>query len=64
MARSLKIDVSKFQPFTRTLPEIERDDLVRQTLEQAAHQLESQDANPTYRMAWRAGAKILRAMKP
>jgi hypothetical protein len=64
MARSLKIDVSKYQPLTRTMPEIERDDLVRQTLEQAAHQLECQDANPTYRMAWRAAAKILRQMKP
>lgn len=64
MARSLKIDVSRFLPITRTLPEIERDDLVRQTLEQGALQLEGQDANPTYRMAWRAAAKILRAMKP
>jgi hypothetical protein len=64
MARSLKIDVSKFLPITRTLPEIERNDLVRQTLEQAAYQLETQDANPTYRMAWRAAAKILRQMKP
>lgn len=64
MARSLKIDVSKFLPIARTLPEIERDDLVRLTLEHAAHQLEDQDANPTYRMAWRAAAKILRQMKP
>ena len=64
MARSLKIDVSKFLPITRTLPEIERDDLVRQTLEQGAIELEKQGGNPTYRMAWRAAAKILRQMKP
>jgi hypothetical protein len=64
MARFIKIDVSRFLPVARTLPEIERDDLVRQTLEQAAIELEGQGGNPTYRMAWRVAAKILRKMKP
>lgn len=48
----------------RPLTDIERDDVARQALEQAASRIERQFGNPTYQRAWEIAAQIVRAMKP
>lgn len=55
---------SAFQPSRRSLPEIDRDEIVRQTLEEAAKRLMGLHGNPTYRRAFEISAQLLRKMKP
>lgn len=51
-------------PPRRSYTEIDRDEIVRQTLEEAAKRIEGHGGNNLYRTAWRKAAMILRAMKP
>ena len=51
-------------PPPRSYSEIDRDEIVRQTLEEAAKRIERYGGNNIYRTAWRKAALILRAMKP
>jgi hypothetical protein len=60
----IKVDADPISPPVRALSDIERDDIVRQTLEQAAARVEGHNGNPTYRLAWKVAARIIRGMKP
>lgn len=63
--RLVKIEPqAKIQPPPRSYAEIDRDEIVRQALEEAAKRLERRDGNATYRRAWEISAALLRAMKP
>lgn len=65
MSRPVQIEVlPPFVPPRRSYTEIDRDEIVRQTLEAAAKRIEARQGNPTYQTAWRTAAKVIRAMKP
>ena len=65
MSRPVHIEeLPPFVPPRRSYTEVDRDEIVRQTLEEAARRIESRQGNPTYQTAWRTAAKIIRAMKP
>jgi len=51
-------------PPRRSYAEIDRDEIVRQTLEEAARRIEGHSGNQIYRTAWRKASMMLRAMKP
>jgi hypothetical protein len=46
------------------MTEMERLELVRQTLEEAARRIQAIHGNPTYRRAWEIAAQKIRLMKP
>ena len=46
-----------------TLEQYERDQVRRDTLEAVAKELEARAGNTTYQAAWRAAARLIRAMK-
>lgn len=52
------------QPPRRSYAEIDRDEIVRQTLDEAAQRIEALHGNSSYRTAWRRAVMMLRAMKP
>lgn len=60
----IQIEHQPFAPPVRTLKEIERDDIVRQTLDEAERRVVQQAGNSLYRQAWKVVVKILRGMKP
>lgn len=60
----IHIEEHSFTPPVRTLEDIERDEIVRRTLEEAERRLTSQAGNSLYRQAWKVAVKILRGMKP
>jgi hypothetical protein len=65
MSRSVNIGiVLPFIPPRRSFTEIDRDEIVRQTLEEAARQIQAISGNPTYKRAWDIAAQKLRLMKP
>lgn len=53
-----------FRPPPRSLAEIDRDDIVRQTLKEVEARMNATSVNPTYRQAFKVVAKILHGMKP
>jgi hypothetical protein len=64
---SREFDIGLQQPFVpprRSFTEIDRDEIVRQTLEEAAKRLQALQGNATYRRAFDISAKLLRVMKP
>lgn len=65
MSRSVDIGTAEpFIPPRRSFTEMDRDEIVRQTLEEAAKRLQSINGNPTYKRAWEIAAQKLRLMKP
>ena len=65
MSRPVLIEVqSPIIPPRRSYTDIDRDEIVRQTLEEAARRIEAHSGNNIYRMAWRKASMMLRAMKP
>ena len=51
-------------PPRRSYSDIDRDEIVRQTLEEAAKRIEQRQGNAVYRSAWKIAAMLLRRMKP
>lgn len=51
-------------PLRRSYSEIDRDEIVRQTLEEAAKRIETYGGNKIYQTAWRKASLLIRAMKP
>lgn len=49
---------------TKSVEDLVREDIERQTLENAARKLETQGRSEVYRKAFKAAASILREMKP
>lgn len=65
MGRHVIIDaMDPITPPRRSYSELERDEIVRQTLEEAARRIEGRQGNAVYKSAWRTAAVLLRAMKP
>jgi hypothetical protein len=65
MSRAFDIgDQKPFLPPRRSFTEIDRDEIVRQTLDEAMRRLHSLHGNPTYRRAFEISAKVLQRMKP
>lgn len=60
----IHIEEHSFVPPVRTLEDIERDYIVRQTLEEAERRIVQQAGNTLYRQAWKVAIRILRGMKP
>lgn len=48
----------------KTMEQLAREEIQRQTLEAAAQRVEMQNGNSVYQAAWRRAAKIIRALKP
>jgi hypothetical protein len=53
-----------FTPPRRSLTEIDRDELVRQTLKEVEARMNALVVNNTYRGAFKVVSKILRGMRP
>lgn len=53
-----------YVPPRRTLTEIDRDEIVRQTLREIEDRMKSVSVNKTYGQAFKVVIKILRGMKP
>jgi hypothetical protein len=65
MSRPIRIEPQlPIIPPRRTYTEIDRDEIVRQALEEAAKRVEAYNGNTIYQMAWRKAALLIRAMKP
>lgn len=54
----------KFYPPRRTYAEIDRDEIVRQTLEEGIKRIANLGGNTTYQRAFEIAARVLKAMKP
>lgn len=55
--RPVKIEpMPAIVPVPRSFTEIDRDEIVRQALEEAAKRIEARDGNVSYRHAWRTAA--------
>lgn len=48
----------------KTVGDLVREDIERQAIEECAKKLETHSTNEFYSKAWKAAAKVLRAMKP
>jgi len=55
---------SPFKPPPRSFTEMDRDEIVRQTLTEVETRLSSINVNHTYAQAFKLVSKVLRAMKP
>jgi hypothetical protein len=65
MSREFDIGEQKaFRPAPRSFTEIDRDEIVRQTLDEVARRLGALGGNATYRRAFEISANLARAMKP
>lgn len=53
-----------FQPPRRSFTEMDRDEIVRQTLREIETRMNAMKVNYTYQQAFKVIAKILRGMKP
>lgn len=53
-----------FTPLRRSLTEIDRDEIVRQTLREIEERMKAVSVNKTYGQAFKVVVKILHGMKP
>jgi hypothetical protein len=60
----IQVEEQPFKPSVRTIQDIERDDIVRRTLEEAERRLLGTTTNTLYRQAWKVAIRILRGMRP
>lgn len=60
----IRVEEKPYVPAVRSLSEIERDDIVRRTLEEVERRLNAQTVNTLYRQAFKVVFKILRSMEP
>jgi hypothetical protein len=60
----IPVEQSKFKPPQRSFSEIDRDEIVRQTLKEVERRVLGMNVNPTYRMAHKQVIRILQGMKP
>ncbi len=60
----IQVEQSTFRPPQRSFSEIDRDEIVRQTLAEVERRLTEQHGNSVYRQAWKIAIKIVRGMKP
>lgn len=60
----IQVEQSTFRPPQRSFSEIDRDEIVRQTLAEVERRIGSLSVNATYRMAHKQVLRILHGMKP
>lgn len=60
----IQVDKSTYRPPQRSFSEVDRDEIVRQTLAEVERRLTEQHGNSVYRQAWKIAIKIVRGMKP
>ena len=60
----LHAEQTPFTPHRRTLSEVDRDEIVRQTLKEVEHRLTTMTVNSLYRQAFKLAIKVLHGMKP
>lgn len=60
----IRVEPVPFNPPVRHLTEIERDDIVRRTLEEVERRLNAQTVNTLYQQAFKVVFKILQSMMP
>jgi hypothetical protein len=53
-----------FRPAQRSYSEIDRDEIVRQTLNEVERRLVGLHGNSLYRQAWKVAIRIIQGMKP
>lgn len=57
-------ELAPFTPPRRSLTEIDRDEIVRQTLREIEERMSAVSVNKTYSQAFKVVVKILHGMKP
>jgi hypothetical protein len=60
----IQVEQSKFAPPQRSFSEMDRDEIVRQTLAEVERRLAALSVNHTYRMAHKQVVRLLHGMKP
>ena len=60
----IRLEAEVVRPEVRSINDIERDDIVRRSLEEAAVKVERLSGNQTYTQAWKIAARMIRSMKP
>lgn len=60
----IQVEQSTFRPPQRSFSEIDRDEIVRQTLVEVERRISALSVNATYRMAHKQVLRILQGMKP
>jgi hypothetical protein len=60
----IPVEQSTFKPPQRSYSEVDRDEIVRQTLKEVERRLAALSVNHTYRMAHKQVVRILHGMKP
>jgi hypothetical protein len=62
--RMISVEKSTFRPPQRSFSEMDRDEIVRQTLKEVERRIAALSVNHTYRMAHKQVMRILHGMKP
>jgi hypothetical protein len=60
----IHVEQSSYRPPQRSYSELDRDEIVRQTLKEVERRINEQRGNALYRQAWKVVIKILHAMNP
>lgn len=57
-------ELTPFQPPRRSFTEIDRDEIIRQTLAELRSRMDATHVNHTYRQAFKVVIKIMQGMRP
>jgi hypothetical protein len=60
----IHVEQATFRPPQRSFSEMDRDEIVRQTLSEVEKRIKDQHGNTLYRQAWKVILKIVHGMKP
>jgi hypothetical protein len=60
----IQVEKSTFKPPQRSYSEVDRDEIVRQTIKEVERRIAALSVNSTYRMAHKQVIRILHGMKP
>lgn len=60
----IHVEPEPFRPPRRSFTEIDRDEIVRQTLTEVETRLQRMNVNKLYGTAFRLAIKVIRSMKP
>jgi hypothetical protein len=60
----IRVEQTSYRPPQRSYSELDRDEIVRQTLKEVERRIHEQQGNALYRQAWKVVIRILHSMKP
>lgn len=60
----IQVEESTYRPPQRSFNEMDRDEIVRQTLKEVERRMSALNVNATYRMAHKQVLRILHGMRP